>query len=207
MTLIDNFSKIKSLMLFDNPGDDFYRIKILKRNKENPGMSRIIKTIDVFYVDSLEDFEKIENQIKKSCKENNARAYFDVNKKSRKKVAFKMISYVASQIEQENYKSLQSAYDSCISKIHAQKDKKWIVDVDKEDLPIFDSIMKTIEEILKLNKQKDYKIIDVIPTVSGKHIISNPFNLQLFKEKFPNIDVHKNNPTLLYYEHANRKNI
>jgi hypothetical protein len=38
-----------------------------------------------------------------------------------------------------------------------------------------------------------------IPTKSGYHLITTPFNLQQFKEKYPDIDVHKNNSTLLYY--------
>lgn len=37
-----------------------------------------------------------------------------------------------------------------------------------------------------------------IPTMNGCHLITKPFNLQKFKEKFPEIDVHKNNPTILY---------
>lgn len=37
-----------------------------------------------------------------------------------------------------------------------------------------------------------------IPTMNGCHLITKPFNLQKFKEKFPKIDVHKNNPTVLY---------
>ena len=37
-----------------------------------------------------------------------------------------------------------------------------------------------------------------LPAKSGYHIITEPFNLQQFKEKYPDIDVHKNNPTLLY---------
>ena len=44
----------------------------------------------------------------------------------------------------------------------------------------------------------DTKYITNIPTKSGWHIITTPFNLQQFKEKYPDIDVHKNNPTILY---------
>ena len=42
------------------------------------------------------------------------------------------------------------------------------------------------------------KIISIIPTKSGNHLITSPFNIKQFKEKYPDIDVHKNNPTLLY---------
>lgn len=42
------------------------------------------------------------------------------------------------------------------------------------------------------------KIYDYIPTKNGYHIITKPFNLKQFREKYPDIDVHKNNPTVLY---------
>ena len=34
--------------------------------------------------------------------------------------------------------------------------------------------------------------------INGIHLITTSFNLQQFKEKYPDIDIHKNNPTLLY---------
>lgn len=43
-----------------------------------------------------------------------------------------------------------------------------------------------------------FKIYDYIPTKNGYHIITKPFNLKQFKDKYPDIDVHKNNPTILY---------
>ena len=39
-----------------------------------------------------------------------------------------------------------------------------------------------------------------LPTANGVHFITKPFDLQRFKEIYPNTDVHKNNPTLLYYD-------
>jgi len=40
--------------------------------------------------------------------------------------------------------------------------------------------------------------LNFVPTKSGVHIITRPFNLKKFKEKYPNVDVHKDNPTILY---------
>jgi hypothetical protein len=37
-----------------------------------------------------------------------------------------------------------------------------------------------------------------IPTRAGFHIIASPFNLQKFKERYPEVEVHKKNPTLLF---------
>ena len=37
-----------------------------------------------------------------------------------------------------------------------------------------------------------------IPSKSGIHLITNPFNLAKFSLKWPRIEIHKNNPTNLY---------
>ena len=45
------------------------------------------------------------------------------------------------------------------------------------------------------------KVIDVIDTLQGVHLITTPFNSKQFKETCKDlIDIHKDNPTLLYYE-------
>ena len=43
------------------------------------------------------------------------------------------------------------------------------------------------------------KVVACLPTKNGYHLITNPFRLDKFKEMYPNIDIHKNNPTLLYF--------
>ena len=42
------------------------------------------------------------------------------------------------------------------------------------------------------------KFVGLIPTKNGSHILMKPFNLAKFKEKYPDVNVHKNNPTILY---------
>ena len=51
-----------------------------------------------------------------------------------------------------------------------------------------------------LHRQPDdlEKFYARIPTKSGIHLISKPFNMNTFKKKYPNIDVHKDNPTILF---------
>ena len=38
----------------------------------------------------------------------------------------------------------------------------------------------------------------VIPTKNGYHLITTRFDIMEFKEYFPDIDIQKKNPTLLY---------
>jgi hypothetical protein len=37
-----------------------------------------------------------------------------------------------------------------------------------------------------------------IKTKSGFHIITQPFNVMKFKERYPDVDIQKKNPTVLY---------
>jgi len=42
------------------------------------------------------------------------------------------------------------------------------------------------------------KIIANIPTKNGTHLITERFDVKTFSEKYPEIDIQKKNPTLLY---------
>lgn len=78
------------------------------------------------------------------------------------------------------------------------KQKRWVIDVDKEELQHIEFIRKTINDI----EPEGDKIITAIPTLNGVHLITKPFRLDTFKTLCGNnnfnVDVQKNNPTLLY---------
>ena len=46
------------------------------------------------------------------------------------------------------------------------------------------------------------KIEKTIPTKNGYHLITKRFDVQAFSEKYPDIDIQKKNPTLLYYPNS-----
>jgi hypothetical protein len=46
------------------------------------------------------------------------------------------------------------------------------------------------------------KIEKVIKTKNGFHLITGKFNVLEFKEKYPDVDIAKKNPTLLYYPNS-----
>ena len=61
--------------------------------------------------------------------------------------------------------------------------------------------VKRIEAIINGCRPDGSKIVTLLPTKSGYHVITRPFDLKAFKDNGGNdIDVHKNNPTLLYFE-------
>jgi hypothetical protein len=51
-----------------------------------------------------------------------------------------------------------------------------------------------------VNVTHDYvpKVIKVIPTKSGYHLITERFDVMEFKKQYPEVDIQKKNPTLLY---------
>jgi hypothetical protein len=43
-----------------------------------------------------------------------------------------------------------------------------------------------------------FRSIDLIPTKNGFHFITKRFDVMEFKKHYPDIDIQKKNPTLLY---------
>jgi hypothetical protein len=95
------------------------------------------------------------------------------------------------QNEQHNQKGL---FDSVVGQIKTNE-KRWIIDVD--DMMEASPLM-----IAYINFQcKPYgsKVESVIPTKNGHHLITSKFDVMQFKKEYPNIDIQKRNPTLLYF--------
>lgn len=129
------------------------------------------------------------------CYTFNARAYINLNKRSFKKISFKMIKELADNLSEEIYNSNKDIFNSMCGKYHNDTVKKWIIDIDIEaNSSIIESYYNFIENLQPIGPKK----IATIPTKNGVHLICTPFDLQTFKRDFPSIDVHKNNPTLLF---------
>ena len=59
-------------------------------------------------------------------------------------------------------------------------------------------VLCSIEAEMAAARPIGQKVISIVPTKSGVHLISKPFDLQEFTKKYPHIDIHKDNPTNLY---------
>ena len=107
-----------------------------------------------------------------------------------------MLKRVVDIIASGTVKALKGTFDSVTGQFHSDKDKKWIVDID-DDLPYDTSEIK--HHLLRLQGEtKKEPYAKIVPTKNGLHFITRPFNLKKFKEVFPSVDVHKDNPTILY---------
>ena len=182
--MINNFDLISSLLNFDN-SDLFYHLQILRRGKDHPDLPSANRVIKTYYIDNNEKLDKIKQEIIDLCEFFGARAYINLAPKSYHKCTMQCIADMAIRAEDKS------------------SDPYWIIDVDG---PTDGKISEFIEyecEPLRYCMEGPHKvyynkIYDYIPTKNGYHIITSPFNLEQFKKKYPNIDVHKNNPTILY---------
>lgn len=203
MNNLDNINTIKRLLNFENEGD-FYMLYVFKRKKDQPEGERdnhqSVRTIKTYCVDSIEYLEKRYDEIKQLCEMFKARAYIHVQKQNHKDVSLNMMVALAQRIQDGNLRQ-QHLFDSVVGQLKTHE-KRWIIDIDNVSTDSFahaeyyTSMREYINE-LQEEAGKD-KSMAFIKTKSGFHIITQPFNVMKFKEKYPEIDIQKKNPTLLY---------
>jgi hypothetical protein len=194
---VNNSAKIGTMISFDK--DDFYFLQILKRRKDNPEMEKDMVVIKNYYIESMDQYIKLIPRIILLCQYENARAYFRLNKRNYKKIGLQMIKRVADHISSGNNSAIKTAFDSVCGEYHSDTDKKWLIDIDINSIDINNNIKDILLELTNLQLQTEKEpMIEIVPTKNGVHIITRPFNLKKFKEIFSGIDVHKDNPTILY---------
>ena len=205
--IIDNTEQIKKLIAGCSK-DEFYMLQILHRSKDGktpyePEDKKISQqTVKTYYISSPEYLEYKMNEIRDLCKMFNARAYINLNKKSWKQISLKSLEILASAIakgdnDPNNYRDVKTIVDSACGQTGAcDKNKTWVVDVDTRDMNEMEEIKSAINQCEPICEDK---IVATIPTLHGYHLISKPFNKMRFHQLYDkNIDIHDNNPTVLY---------
>lgn len=198
---VNNFNIIRSMLSFPDE-NSFYFLQILKRRKDNPDLKKDMIHIADYYIYSIEQFDGLIHGVLDRCDSENARAYFRLNRRDAKKVAMQVLKRTVDYIMSENYRAVKNAFASCGGEFHSDENKTWIVDIDNVSIDTFNHSEKyqKVRQLvynLQIETGKD-PIMNFIPTKGGVHIVTRPFNLNKFKKEFPDIDVHKENPTILY---------
>jgi hypothetical protein len=193
--MIDNLEQIKELLNFDNEGD-FYMLYVLKRKKDHTtdkSNHQSVRTIKSYCINSIEYLEKRYDEIKQLCEMFKARAYIHVQKQNHADVALEMIPAIVKRI-QSGQINQKHVFDSVVGQLKTYE-KRWIVDIDTKDIIEIGKIGYVID---RLCRPLGSKIITTIPTKSGVHLITDRFDVMEFKKHYPEIDIQKKNPTLLY---------
>ncbi len=212
--MIDNIELVKPLLNFDKEGD-FYMLYVFKRKKDQPEGERdnhqSVRTIKTYCINSISYLDMRYEEIKQLCEVFKARAYIHVVKQNHMDVSLNMISEIVTRV-QSGQINQKNVFDSVVGQIKTQE-KRWIVDVDDKEIsplmiahieyectPI--TKIKFDDAGVPIGYEVGPKIEAIIPTKNGHHLITKRFNTQTFKEKYPEIDIQKKNPTLLYYPNS-----
>ena len=194
--MIDNIELIKPLLNFSD-SEDFYMLYVFKRKKDQPEGERdnhqSVRTIKSYCIGSIEHLEKRYEEIKQLCEMFKARAYIHVQKQNHKDVSLNMLATLAERIR-DGVNKQQGLFDSVVGQIKTQE-KRWVVDIDIKEKSFIEEVATFIN--VKCEPIRD-KINGIIPTKNGYHLITDKFDVMTFKEKYPDLDVVKKNPTLLY---------
>lgn len=205
MKICDNFELLSTFFDRLKSPEDFYFVQIIQRKKDGielPSYTSGARTIRSFYFFNKEHFLEQKEYIKELCRNNKARAYFWINPRNTVDVACESIKQFAELIQSGNTKQGIAVYDRATGSSRSAKyDKLWIVDLDSKDIEYKNTIISLIEEC----RPEGDKIVDIIPTVNGYHLITHKFDKRLFQQKLvikqlDSLDIHNDNPTLLYYE-------
>ena len=212
--MIDNIELIKPLLSFDNEGD-FYMLYVFKRKKDQPEGERdnhqSVRTIKSYCIDNISYLDMRYDEIKMLCEVFKARAYIHVVKQNHKDVAMNMITEIVTRI-QSGQINQKNVFDSVVGQIKTTE-KRWIVDVDEKEIsPLMVAHIeygcRPFTEVkfddvgIPIGYNVGPKVETIIPTKNGHHLITKRFDTQSFKEKYPDVDIQKKNPTLLYYPNS-----
>ena len=192
--MIDNINKVLPFLHFDSP-DDFYFVQLLQRKKENPQLGSNSRVIRNYYIKSQRNMLDRYEEIKTICEATNARAMIRLNKRSFEKVGFKALENIAHVMMNKEYDFLMKSYDRACGLGHNDPIKKWILDIDCNPE---EAVLPAVIEFINNIEPAGIKVIETIPSKNGFHLITTAFNTMVFREKFPYIEIHKDNPTNLY---------
>lgn len=190
---VNTFEQIKQ---FINPKseDEFWHLQILKRKKENPELGSNSMVLKTHYITSVEHLEKLMPSIINLCNSENARAMINLNRRSFEQIAFQTLRKVSEQIFNKDFKSVRKSYENVCGKFGSEKNKKWIVDIDVQDMKVVNEVRDFIDTLEPVGK----KTLVLLPTKNGFHLITKPFRLDIYNKRFPEHEIHKNNPMNLY---------
>ena len=204
--MVDNSELIKQMFYFNENDKMFFHCQIVQRAKDHPEKKVKEGTIRTYFVQSKEHLDKIMPEIKLLCDFYGARAYINVSGKSfstvNKLMLHKLAEYNLTNIDVNSMKILTSSAGETKS-----KHQSWVIDIDEEQLDKKDEIKEKIKDLYadaqKLDDEhiwfRDFVIEYEVPTKTGLHYITKPFNVSEFNKEYPDIIVHKNSMgTVLY---------
>lgn len=194
---VDNFTLIGEFIAGQGLGlDYYYHLQVIHRGKDD-GTGANSTEIKTYMIDSEHTIERYREEITKLCQVFNARAYINLSPRSKYSTCLGMLETLTKVLREDNYNYLQKIWNSVAGREISSK-PLYVIDIDYNhgEVPNLEDIEYFLENCQPFEVKQ--KIILRVPTMNGEHLITTGFDRLSFSNAFPNVDVHKNNPTLLY---------
>lgn len=199
--VIDNFDKIKDILKFEE--GKFYNLQILRRRKDGNTFvgSNLVKS---YVIDSWEKLLSYRGEIVAVCNALNARAYIDVCRRDFRTVAHQLNLKNTELFYKGNYETMKDTFLSVAMKY--RDSEKWVVDIDTLDRGFINEV---VEKVNSCRSKFSPVVENIIPTVSGVHLITHPFNRAEFASIYEKtttdiVTIHKCTMTLLYFDRGEK---
>ena len=198
--MINNLNKIIPLLNFEE--GTFYYLQVLQRKKDNPEMTQQTKQRYFKFIRSKKELDVFSKEAIEIADFYNARVYISLTPRSFEKLSLEALVELSTRIKNKDYNSNFKIFEklALLPECAKKEGKLWMLDYDSFDEPEF---VETYNIPVKA----------LIPTISGYHIILEPFNLQVLGQPLYNdynydIDGYKfglkfDCNTLLYYKKSN----
>lgn len=173
---------------------EFYFVQVIIRWKDHPWKigvngSNHARTLKNYSIYNAEQLEKYKRDIIEVADIRGARVYIRPARRNGKMIAYKMIEMLWEHLQRDVY-TLAWLYDQACW-LDKWTERIWLIDIDDKSEEFLNEVIECI------NKIKPYDCVKYsLPTKAGFHIVTKPFDLREFKYE---VDIHKNNPTLLYF--------
>lgn len=195
----------------------YFNVAVIKRHVDgHKSGNSLNRTIKQYFISSEEQLERDKDEIITLCEAFSARAYFDPQPRSWKDFANEMNLELAERFISNDFEKIHRIAYRAAAK--CKRKAKWILDIDNPDeLPLVKEFLVSTTEYIELEfPSKSFgrgmslplvfpeDVIEV-KTHKGYHLIVPPFDTRVFVEKFKDVEVKKNNMTLLYYPNSLEK--
>lgn len=223
---VNNAELIKPLMHFDVDGD-IYFIEIIRRGKDIGSTGE--RLIRDYHIHSIEQLDETMPEIAKICDENHARAYIRVNVRNIEDCnIYAQIEMLREQLTRNQtvrkamktgnmntflkdklnrIRSATKIYGSVLGKYSSDDEKKWIIDIDTDqvnpEVPGMESVAAIADTYTKfINDCCEplgvNKVLARIPSRTGMHLVTRGFNKSTFSAKYGKEKVMDDGITNLY---------
>lgn len=179
--MVDNFAYFERLLPFD--GGEKYLVYLHRRGKENPELTD--DTVDYgnpdvlkgwWLIGSAAELEDLRETLIEMSREYNARVCLKPNR------------VVVEDLKDESFTSML-----CTQRL---SENLYIIDCDAPDL----GDIPAIKEIIRQSPWGADALLYEAPTPNGVHLITKPFHLGTFRQKYPNVHIRTNRATVLYFD-------